>query len=67
MVAFLGAVLGFGLLWAFSLISPDLRVGKIPMPLAMFTFVLYLVPWLLIPLAMVLSMLRHRLWDVEPA
>jgi hypothetical protein len=65
MVAFLGAMLGFGLLWAFLLISPDLRVGRIPMPLAIFTFVLYLVPWLLTPWYMVLSMLRRRLWDVE--
>lgn len=64
-VAFLGAVLGFGLLWAFSLISPDLSVDRIPIPLAIFTFVLYLLPWLLTPLAVVLSMLRHRPWDVE--
>jgi hypothetical protein len=63
--ALTGAVLGFGILWAWALVYPDLKVGAIPMPSALFAFALYLAPWWLIPLAMTFSILRRRLWHPE--
>jgi hypothetical protein len=61
-VGFAGATLAFGLLWASTMLFPDLRVARIPVPLSLFTFALYLLPWLLIPLSIAYAILRHGLW-----
>jgi hypothetical protein len=61
-VGFVVAVIGFAIVAVALLILPDLRIAKVTGLSITATFSLYLLPWLLVPLTIGWSMLRHKLW-----
>jgi hypothetical protein len=52
----------FGLLWLASTQMPDLRLSGIELPQALLAFGPYLLPWLLLPLSLVVG-IRRGLWN----
>lgn len=58
---FTAALLCFALLWLASLAAPGLRLRVLPLPQALLAFGPYLVPWLALPLSLVVAM-RRGLW-----
>lgn len=63
------ALLGFGaallscaLLWLASILAPGLRLRVLPWPQGLLAFGPYLLPWLLLPLSLVIAM-RRGLWS----
>ncbi len=58
---FAAALLCFALLWLASLAAPGLRMRVLPLPQALSAFSPYLMPWLALPLSLVIAM-RRGLW-----
>ena len=63
--AFALALAGFGLVWLAQIAVPDLRGRSLSHFSGLFTFVPYLLPWLLIPLSLVYANLRLGLWRTQ--
>jgi|GEM_PF-2153882 len=63
MIGSTGTVLSFALLWASAVIFPDLKVRGVSGLYTLFAFFVYWIPWFLVPLSMVISILRCGLWD----
>ncbi len=61
-VGFATALSIFGLLWLSSLAMPDLKLRGLSFPSTLLAFGPYLVPWLLLPLSLVLA-IRRGLWN----
>ena len=57
-----GAILIFGLLWLIVMLSPGLQPWNLSAFESLFAFGIYILPWLLIPISIVYSMERYRLW-----
>ena len=64
LVGFAVAFASFGLLWLLSLAIPDLKLRSLAFPSTLLAFGPYLVPWLLLPLSLVLA-IRRGLWAAE--
>ena len=64
LLGFATALLLFGLLWLASTQMPDLRLRGLELPKALLAFGLYLLPWLLLPLSLVVAM-RRGLWNAS--
>ncbi|HSN74328.1 MAG TPA: hypothetical protein VL334_04425 [Anaerolineae bacterium] len=62
-VGFAVALISFLLLWLASLSAPDLRLRVLPLPRALLAFGPYLLPWLALPLSLLVATLRG-LWSV---
>ncbi len=61
---FAAALLCFALLWLTSLAAPGLRLRVLPLPHALLAFGPYLLPWLALPLSLVVAM-RRGLWSIS--
>lgn len=59
------AVVGFAVLFVATLLVPGLRLRNGPPLASLFTFVPFLIPWLLIPLSMVHPIRHLSLWSVD--
>lgn len=57
-----GTILTFGVLWLVVLLSPSLHPWSLSAFESMFAFGIYILPWLPIPISIVYSMDRYRLW-----
>ena len=64
LLGFATAWLLFGLLWLASTQMPDLRLRGVELPQALLAFGPYLLPWLLLPLSLVVAM-RRGLWNAS--
>ena len=58
-----GTILIFGMLWLVVLLSPNLQPWNLSAFESLFAFGIYILPWLLIPISIVYSMQRYRLWS----
>lgn len=63
--AFALALAGFALVWLAQIAIPDLRGRSLSYFPGLFTFVPYLLPWLLIPVSLVYANLRRGLWSAQ--
>lgn len=61
LLGFAAALLSCALLWLASTQSPELRLRVLPWPQGLLAFGPYLLPWLLLPLSLVIAM-RRGLW-----
>ena len=57
-----GAILIAGVLWLVVILSPSLQPWNLSAFESLFAFGIYILPWLLIPISIVYSMQRYRLW-----
>ena len=64
LLGFTTAWLLFGLLWLASTQMPDLRLRGVELPQALLAFGPYLLPWLLLPISLVVAM-RRGLWNAS--
>jgi len=64
-IAFTLALTGFALVWLAQIAVPDLRGRSLSHFSGLFTFVPYLLPWLLIPVSLVYANLRRGLWSTQ--
>lgn len=63
LLGFAVALGSFALLALCALAMPELRLRVLPLPRALLAFAPYLLPWLLLPLSLVLAM-RRGLWSI---
>lgn len=63
LLGFAVALGSFALLALCALAMPELRLRVLPLPRAVLAFAPYLLPWLLLPLSLVLAM-RRGLWSI---
>jgi len=59
------AVLGFALIGGSLMLIPEFEVTRPSGVSAFFVFSIYLLPWLLVPLSIAISMRRCRLWETD--
>jgi hypothetical protein len=64
LLGFATAWLLFGLLWLASTQMPDLKLRGVELPQALLAFGPYLLPWLLLPLSLVVG-IRRGLWNAS--